>query len=324
MSLTSRNHLWAIAVALALPAVNVVAQDYPSKPLRILIPFTAGGLPDIFGRLLGNSMQPRLKQAVIVENRPGAGSAIGIGAVVNSAPDGYTLLVTGASSTQLRFLQKGLPFDPVVDLKAISQLVDGTGLIVTNRQTGIKSWPELVKYARANPGKLNYGSSGPGSVELAIEAIKSAAEVPLTEISYKGFGDYLPALLRNDIQVSIGDVGGFRQQILSGDVVPLLAVGHRRHQDFPAIPTIDELGYGDVIHPYFWLGFFAPKATPQSIVDKLYGEVRYFVSSPDSQKQAVNHDVELIGSSPEDFSKMMDTESKLWARVARATKLIPQ
>ena len=306
--------LWAFQPALA--------QQYPSRPIRILVPFAAGGLQDIEARELSSSIQLRSGAAVVVENKPGGGGVIGMGEVARAQPDGYTLLVAGASVTQIALFRKDVGFDPAKDLVPVSQLADGVSLIVTNKQTGAKDWPELMALAKSRPGKLNYASFGPGSVQLGMESLKIAAGIDLTEIPYAGQAAYNTALLRNDVQLVLGV--GFKAMADAGDVIPLLAVGDKRNPQFPNIPTTTEAGYGRMIRSFGWVGLFAPGGTPAPILDRLAQEAAAFARSPDSQKRAAAAAIVLIGNSPEEFRRVFDADARTWAEIAKAIRLQPQ
>ena len=312
----------AAAMLLALPAA---AQTWPSKTVTIVVPFPPGGQQDIEGRALAASMQNHLKNPVVVENRPGAGSALGIGYVAKSPPDGHTILVTGPGPVFLKLVSKSLDFDPTKDLIPVSQLLDSISMIVTPQQTGAKNWNEFMALARKEPGKMNYGSLGVSSVMLAMEGLKSAAgDLPVTEIPYKGAAEYITAGLRNDVQLFLSTVGAFKQHIDAGAFVPLLAVGDQRHPAYPNIPATGELGYSNKIRAFAWTGVLVPTGTPQAIVDRIASEVAEYAKDPEARARAEKGYYQLVGSKPAEFKKLFDGDVAAWTAVAKAIKLEPQ
>jgi tripartite-type tricarboxylate transporter receptor subunit TctC len=312
----------AAALLLALPAA---AQTWPSKTVTIVVPFPPGGQQDIEGRALAASMQNRLKTPVVVENRPGAGSALGIGYVAKSPPDGHTILVTGPGPVFLKLVSKNLDFDPTRDLIPVSQLLDSISMIVTPQQTGAKNWNEFMALARKEPGKMNYGSLGVSSVMLAMEGLKSAAgDLPVTEIPYKGAAEYITAGLRNDVQLFLSTIGAFKQHIDSGAFVPLLSVGDKRHPAYPNVPSTGELGYSNKIRAFAWTGVLVPTGTPQSIVDRIAAEVAEYAKDPAARERAEKGYYQLVGSTPAEFKKLFDGDVAAWTTVAKTIKLEPQ
>jgi tripartite-type tricarboxylate transporter receptor subunit TctC len=312
---------------LALAAGPALAQEanWPSRTITIIVPFPAGGQQDIEARGLQQSMEEHMKKSVIVENRPGAGAALGIGYVARSQPDGHTVLITGAGAALLHLVQKNLGFDNTKDITPVSEISTGISLIVTNKQTGAKDWKEFTELARKNPGKLNYASLGVSSVTLAMEGLKGANNnLPVSEIPYKGQTDYMSAALRNEVQLILGTIGPFKPYLDNGAFVPLLVIGDKRYKVYPNVPSTGELGYGDKIRPFAWTGMFVRTGTAQSIIDRLYGEVAYYVKQPDAIKRDEANYSELIGSSPAEFKKVYDADIAAWGAVAKSINLQPQ
>lgn len=300
------------------------AQQYPSRQISIVVPYPPSGQHDLVARMLAGSMEKRLRVPVVVDNRPGAGSAIGSALVAKAQPDGYTLLVTGSSVGQLHLLQANITFDPVKDLIPVSYLVSGMTVFVTNKQTGVKTWKDFVAYANRNAGKVNYASAGRSSILIAFEALKDAARMNLSEIPYKGQGEYLPALLSNDVQLIMGTTGTFKQYIDKGDMVPLLVIGDRKEPGYPSVPTTEELGYGEAVRPFASTLLMAPGGTPRQIVDRLSAEVAFFVSQPDIIKRAADINTEMVGSTPAVARKTYDGDIAAWTKVAKSINLRPQ
>ncbi len=319
-----RNGALGLLGGLVLLATPVAAQQYPSRQITLVVPFTAGGQQDVEARALAESMSKRMNTSVIVDNRPGGGSAIGIGLVAKAPPDGYTLLVTGSSVAQLQFMRKDLGFDPSKDLVPISYLSTGITMFVTNKATGVKTWQDFVAYANKNPGKANYASLGVGSVLLAFEALKQAAKANIAEVPYKGMSEYITALLRDDVQLIMGTIGGFKQHIETGDMVPLMIINDKRIAAFPNVPSTGELGYGASIRPFAATGFYAPTGTPKAVLDKLYDEVAFYVKQPETLKRAENFYTEMIGSNPAEAKKTYDDDVAVWGAVAKSINMQPQ
>jgi len=309
--MTSRLSLIAAAAAALCAALPAAAQQYPSRQITITVPFPAGGQQDVEARGLAQSMEQRLKQPVIVENRPGAGAAIGIGHVVRSPADGHTVLVTGAGAALLHLVSKNLGFDPTKDIVPVSMLADTTSLIVAPSAAGATTWNEFMDMARKNPGKLNYASLGVSSVSLAMAGLRVAA-------------DYVTAALRNDVQLFINTYGPMRVHIDSGKFVALLSVGDRRHPALPNVPSTGELGYGSRIRGFAWTGVFVPTGTPPAIIDTLHREVAHYAQDPAAKARAEKAFNILVGSSPAEFKKIYDADIAAWSAVAKSINLQPQ
>ena len=227
-----------------------------------------------------------------------------------------------ASITQLNFLRKGLTFDATKELVPISQLSEGITTIVTNRQSPFKTWQEMVAYAKANPGKLNFGGIGVSSVHIAWQSLIRTIGIDIPEIPYAGQSAYETALLRNDVQVILGL--NFKPRVDSGDIVPLIAIGDKRHPHFPNVPTTNDLGYGKAIRGFGWTGFFAPAGTPKPIVDRLAFEAANYAKDPDAVRRITAAGSVLVGSSPQEFKKSFDNDTQVWGAVAKAINLQPQ
>lgn len=319
------KHLSALMATTLLAVVPAFAQQYPTRQITIVVPFPAGGQQDVEARALGQSMSARLKQPVIVENRPGAGSAIGIGHVAKAAPDGYTVLVTGAGAAVLHLIANNLSFDPTKDIAPVSQIVQGSIVVTAPAQVGVKTWKEFEDLARKNPGKLNYASLGASSLTLAMEGLRKAAgDLPITDIPYKGAADYYQAALRNDVQLFMSAYGEMRGHIDAGKFVPLLTLGSAKHPVLSNLPTTEELGYGKWVRNFSWTGVFVPTGTPPAVIDTLYREIAYYVQLPATKERAATAGVALVGSTPAEFKKFVDADVAAWSGVAKAINLKPQ
>jgi len=317
-----RSALASIALLLSafcLPAC-AQAQSYPSKPLRIIVPYPAGGGLDVMARLLGDRLGHRLGQPVVIENKPGAGTLIGADFVAKSAPDGHTLMITADTTITLnQYLYAKLPYDPVKDFAPVTQLVQLNQLLVTNPAVPANNLKELIAYARANPNKLNYASYGSGTPpHLAMETLKNLTGIAITHVPYKGLPQAVPAVLADEVQLTFSGAASSMAYIKSGRLRALAIGGKQRLQIMPEVPTFTELGYPEV-PASTWFGVFAPAGTPRDIVKKLQAEFKELISEPEfTQKEVVAKGYELVANTPEEFSAVIATEI---VRNARAVKI---
>ena len=314
---------WIVGVIAAVAlAGGALAQDYPSKPITIIVPFPPGGPFEVV-RHLAAHMEAKWGKSVIIDNRPGAGGLIGAQAVSKATPDGYTLLFLGASVASLKVLVKDTTFDPVTDLAPVSMFADFPSGFVTNGDVPAKNIDQFVAWAKANPGKVNYGSVGPNASMLGIEAFKRAAGIDMTDIPYSGGAQTLTALLRNDVQFTgVALNKGIKQQVDEGKVTPLIAIGAKRPRLFPDVPSTAEKGYN--IPRNGWSAMFAPPGTPKAILDKLAAEVAIYVKTPGAAKVADDLGVELGASTPEELGQQVKSDAKGWADIANTIGFKPQ
>jgi tripartite-type tricarboxylate transporter receptor subunit TctC len=318
------------ALALALAAIpwaalgSAAAQDaaasYPSRPIRIIVGFTAGGGNDILARLVGQKLSESLGQPVVIENKPGAGAIIGTEYVKGQAADGYTLLMgaSGAMTINPAVYTK-LPYSTQRDFVPISMVASFPFLLLVNPATPVKSVAELVAYAKANPDKANYGSSSP-AFQLTAELFKQRTGAPMQHIPYKGSNESLGAVVANQVLVSIVDAAPAAGQIAAGQVRPLAVTSGKRSPQFPDVPTLSEAGVPDM-EVAFWSGLFAPAGTPPAIVGKLQDEVRRIVRLPDIQERMKTLAVEPAGNTSEEFSRAIAADIERWTAVAKASNI---
>ena len=311
----------ALLIALVFAGeVNAQAQAYPSKPIRIVVPYGAGGGIDVISRLVGEKLSQRLGQPVVIDNRPGGGTLLGAEQVAKAAPDGYTLMVTtDATMTINPYLYAKLPYDAVKDFAPITQMVFLNQLLLENSAVPANNLKELIAYAKANPGKLNYGSYGSGSQpHLAMEMLKSQAGLYIVHVPYRGLTQTVPATIAGDVQLTFSGAASSLAFIKSGRLKALAVGGKTRLALLPDVPTFTESGFPDV-PANAWFGLFAPAGTPRDIVMKLNAEVVRILRDPEFvQKELTAKGYELIASTPEEFTTFLAADS---VRNARAVKI---
>jgi tripartite-type tricarboxylate transporter receptor subunit TctC len=296
------------------------AEDYPSKPIRFVVPYPAGGPLDTVARLLGQKVSESLKQPVIVDNRPGAGGNIGADFVAKSAPDGYTILMGAVATHAINPTLYGhIPYDPVADFIPITQVASTPNVLVVNPSVPAKDVREFVAYAKANPGKLNFGSGSTGSAgHLAGELFKTMAGVDMTHVPYKGAGPAMQDLVAGQIQLMFDNLASSLGQIRAGKVRPLAVTTAKRTSLAPELPTIAESGLpGFDINT--WFGVFAPARTPQPVVDRLYTEFTRALAMPDVRQKMVDLGAEPVGNKPAEFAAYIRSEKDRYARVIKAS-----
>ena len=294
------------------------AQTYPGKPLRLIIPFPGGGGgADYVGRVIGQKLAERLGQPVVIENRPGAAGNIGIELVAKAQPDGYTLLLTTPSLTISPSLYKKLNYDPVRDLAPISLVAEIPNLFLVRPSLPVRSLKEFVDYARANPGKLNFGGSGIGSsTHLATVLFMSLAKVNLVNVTYKGSAQALIGMLGGEIDVIVIGPTAAMPQIQAGKVRALAVLRNERLPSLPNVPTIKEAGI-DNSEVTTWYGILAPAGTPRDIINRLNAEWIRIAAMPDTLEKMQNAGVETMSGTPEQFAELIKAEIARWAKVIK-------
>ena len=315
-----RRRILQLGVGAALaPALPDIARSetYPSRPVRLLVGYAAGGVNDICARLTAQWLSERLGQQFVVEDRPGAGSNLATEAVVRANPDGYTLLEASTSNAWNATLYQNLNFDFIRDIAPVASTVLTYNVLVTNLSFQAKTVPELIAYAKTNPGKINMGSAGPGSSpHLYGELFKSMAGVDMTTVHYRGDGPAVPDLLGGQIDVMFGSVVTWSEQIKGGKVRALAVTSATRTKLFPELPPIGEFVPG--YEGFGWQGIGAPKNTPQDIIDKLNREINAGLADPKLKAQFENLGAEIFSDSPAQFGKFIADYTQKWAKVIRA------
>jgi tripartite-type tricarboxylate transporter receptor subunit TctC len=297
-------------------ALGAAAQAYPNKPIRWIVPYTPGGITDSVTRVVTQKLQDALGQPVVVENKPGANSIVGADLAAKSAPDGYTVLTVIAAHAANATLYAGkLPFDPVKSFTPVSLAAIAPLIITVNNNFPAKDVKELVAYAKANPNKISFGSSGVGSAtHLTFELFKQTAGIEMVHIPYKGTAPALAAELAGDIQV-LGDVpSSLMPHVRAGKIRALAMFSSRRVTGAPEVPTIVEAG-GPAIEGSTWVLFLMPAGSPREAVQRVSSEVAKILQTPEIRARFEQLGIEAVGNSPEEASRFLQDEIAKWAKV---------
>jgi tripartite-type tricarboxylate transporter receptor subunit TctC len=317
-----RKFLHLAAGAAALPAVSrfAWAQAYPTRPVRIIVPYAPGGAPDIIARLIGPWLSARLGQPFVIENRPGGGNNIGTEAVVRAPPDGYTLLLVSTTNAINATLYDKLNFVFLRDIAAVAGISSLPLVMVVNPSVPAKTVPEFTAYAKANPGKINLGSPGIGTPpHVAGELFKMMAGVDLVHVPYRGGGAVLSDLLGGQVQVLFGSTSLTVEQIRAGKLRPLAVTSATRWEGLPDIPTVGDFVPGYEASSIFGLG--APKKTPVEIIDRLNSEINAGLDDPKLKTRLVDLGGTVLAGSPADFGKLIADDTEKWGKVIRAANI---
>ena len=314
-------HILKIAgIACALSMLSgsfAVAQEWPTKPITLVVPFAAGGTTDLVGRPLAQSLAARLGHSVIVDNRAGAGGTIGAGLVAKSIPDGYTMFLATIAHTIAPGIYKSLSYDFVKDFDPITVVGEVPNVLIVNPSVPANTPAELIAYIKANPGKVNYGSAGPGSVEhLSGELFHAMADINIVHVPYKGGAPMMTDLIAGHIQMAIETSGSALQHIKAGSVRALAVSTREPSPFFPGLPTLNEAGLKgyDVTT---WYGLLVPKGTPAAVRTKLYQTVSEILTSPDMIARLADLGAVAGGEPPEKFAAFIQAETAKWTRVTK-------
>jgi len=307
----------------ALPALPLNADDYPSHPVRIIVPFGAGGPTDVYTRAIAEELRKSLNQAFVEENKPGAGTTIGTDFVAKAAPDGYTLLMVSGTQTVNETLYTHKPYELMRDLVPIAPLIDSDLVLVVHPSVPAKNLNELLALARARPGTLNYGSSGPGSnYHMAGELLKHLTGVDIVHVPYKGSTGMRTDILSGQIQILFDSVPTMAPMIRAGKVRALGTSALTRSPILPDVPTIAEAGVPG-FQATLWVGFMAPAGTPQPIVEKLNREITKVVTRPDIKVAWEKTGATPVSMTQSNFKKFMDAQISKWADLIKANRITP-
>jgi tripartite-type tricarboxylate transporter receptor subunit TctC len=304
-----------LAVCVATGALAQAA--YPAKPVRIVVPYSAGGPADIYARFIGDRLQKALGQPFVIENRPGAGAIIGTDVVAKSAPDGYTLLMMSNTHTVNESLFTKKPYSLMRDLAPVSPINYSDLLLVVHPSVPANNLKELIALCKSKPGVLNYASSGPGTpYHMAGELFKAMAGIDVVHVPHKGSAEARTSVLAGDVQMMFDAITTMAQLAQAGKVRPIATSGKTRSSIAPGVPTLDEAGlpgYDAVI----WLGIMAPTATPKPIVDMLNSEIQKIAGLPDVKEAWAKQGAVPMRMTPTEFGKFMEQDIQKWAKVVK-------
>lgn len=305
----------AVVVMAAVGAVN--AQQYPAKPIRIILPFAPGGPSDIVGRVLSQKMSEQIGQQVVTDNRAGAGGNLGLEIAAKAPPDGYTLVIASPTLAISPSLYKKLNYDPQKDFAPVSTVANIPNVMLVHNSVPAKSVKEFIELARRSPGKLNYGSSGAGSTtHLSSEILSNMAKLRMVHVPYKGQGLALSGLMSGQVDMMIMAVPSAQGMVQASKVRPLAVLADKRVSALPDVPTMAEAGVKDFV-VNVWFGVLAPAATPREVVNRLNGELVKTVSAADVRERFTGAGIEPASSTPEQFAGYIRSETARYAKVIR-------
>ena len=318
--IATRILLAAIVIA-GLNAGDAAAQSYPNRPIKLIVPFPAGGPPDTIARLVGNDISSRLGQTVVIDNRPGGGATVGTRAAANAEPDGYTLLYGSTTSLSIGpALFKNLDYDAAKSFAPVASVSVGSMVVAVNAAVPAKTVPELVAYAKANPGKLYNGAGVASPPHIAWGLFKLTTGTDIVFVPYRGMAQAMTDMLASQIQMMIDGIGSLLPHIRDGKVRALAVTGTTRSGDLPDVPTMIESGYPDYVLS-FWTGILAPAGTPPEFVAKINAAINQGLKSPEMKQSLAKFNVEPNIASPQEFSVFLADEARKWADVVKATNI---
>jgi tripartite-type tricarboxylate transporter receptor subunit TctC len=314
------------ACGAAIPAVVAVAADtYPVKPIRLIVPFPPGGPADALARTVGDRLSAALGQAVIVDNRPGAAGNIGMELAAKAAPDGYTLVLAPAGNLTVNpSLYRNVPYDVARDFAPVTVIAAVPNILVVNPAVPAQNLAELIQYAKANPGRLNFSSPGSGSgAHLAGELFKSSAGVDIVHIPYNGIAPAVTAVVAGDVQLMFAGAPSALPQVSGGKLRALAVASPKRIAAAPALPTLDESGLPgfDVTS---WYSIVAPAGTPPAIVERLQNEIARALDNPGVRTKLAALGAEPIANSPAEFAAMIKSETAKWSKIVKDANIKPE
>jgi len=306
-----------MAAVLALTAGAAFGQTFPAKPIRLIVPFAAGGSTDMTARALAQKLSEQLAHPMVAESRPGAGGNLGLEFVAKAAPDGHTLVLAGPAVAVSPSLYARLNYDPLRDFAPVSSVAALQNIMVVHNSVPANSLKAFVALARRNPGKLSFSSNGPGSTNhLATELFKSKFKLDMTHVPYKGSAPGLVALMSGEVDMGVMGVSTAIPMVQAKRLRALAVLAERRVDVLPQVPTSKEAGVDDFVVP-FWVGVLAPAATPREIVQQLNGEIRKALAAPELQKRLASAGVETTGGASEAFAAFIKHEITRYARVIK-------
>jgi tripartite-type tricarboxylate transporter receptor subunit TctC len=318
MSSIRISGLLALALTVVWPAA-LSAQDYPNKPVRIIVPFGAGGPADVFARVLAQHLTESQKQSFVVENRPGAGAIIGTDAVAKSAPDGYTLLLMSNTHTTNESLIPNKPFQLMRDFVPVAPINYSDLLMVAHPGTGVKNLKEFIALAKSKPGALNYASSGPGTpYHMAGELFKAMSGTDIVHVPHKSSGDMRSSVIGGHVQMMFDAITVMAEGVRSGQLIALGTTGKQRSTVMPEVPTVAEAGVPGY-EATIWLGLMAPKGTPQEVVEKLNREIAKIMERADIKENWAKQGAVPMLMQPAEFEQYLRADIEKWAHVVKVS-----
>ncbi len=321
--MTRRRALGASAALVSLVAAPGAgrAQDFPTKPIKLVIPFTPGGVTDNIGRLMAERMGRELGQPLVVDNRAGANGRIGTDAVAKSPPDGYTLLVGSVGAFTIHPHMIKVPYDPVNDLVPISLIATNDVVIVLNPERPPKTAQEFIAWCKANSGKLQYGSSGIGSpTHLAAELFKSRVGFDIVHVPYKGDSAAIMDVVAGVVDFSFSTISATISLINGGKLRPIAVTGLNRSAILPNVPTLDESGLKG-FNAESWVGLFAPARTPDAVIQRIYGAVKTSLADPEVRQKLVAGGNTIVGNDTAQYREFLAAEWDKWGEVVRKNNI---
>jgi len=318
--IASASLVAALSVLLAVPAG---AQDYPTRPIRMVVPFSPGGGSDISARILADGLSEALAQTIVVDNRPGAGSILGCNIAAKSTPDGYTTLLGNISMAFNTALYKNMPYDAIRDFSPVTLVTQQPNILVANPALPAKSFKEFLSLAESQPGKLTFASAGRGSgTHLAMEMLLMSRKLDLIHVPYKGTGPAITALLGNQISVFFSTYASALPHVKAGRLTAFAVTSVNRTRTLPEVPTVAESGFPGYEYNT-WYGLLVPAKTPRAVVQKLNKTAVAVLNSDKTRKRYLAQGVDAIPSTSEQYVAHLASEIKKWTKVVRAAK-IPQ
>ncbi len=313
---------WFVALAcLVATATAAQAQTYPVKPIRLVLPYSPGGIIDYVGRALAQKLGEGIGQPVVAENRPGAGGILGVDTVARSTPDGYTLVLMDPAIVINPTLQADVPYDLFKSLQTVSIISSSPEVLVVAPALPVKSFAELVAYGKANPGKLNFGSAGIGTTpHLAGEMFKLRTGVDATHIPYKSIGQSYPDMMANKVQMAFSSIAGALPFTTDNRVRAIATTGTKRSSVYPDLPTVAEAGLAG-FEVDLWLGIFAPASLPPAVLTRLNAELKKALASDDLKASLAKVGVEPRGTSPDEGAAFLRSEYEKWKQVITDGKI---
>jgi tripartite-type tricarboxylate transporter receptor subunit TctC len=307
-----------LALAILTTAFSAAAQTYPDRPIKLIVPFAAGGPPDVIARVISEHLAPRLKGTIVIENRPGAGATIGTRSVAGADPDGYTLLFASTTSLSIApFIMKDVGYDAIANFAPVGGVSIGPMVVVVHPSVPVNTVQELIAYAKANPGKLNYGSGVASPPHVAWGLFTTMTGTSIQYVPYRAMAGAMTDLVSGQIQMMIDGAGPLLPFIRDGKMKPLAVTGKTRSSDFPNLPTMIEAGYPN-FELTFWTGIVAPAATPPQLVGKVNDALNDALRSPPVKAALQKFNIEPNITKPQEFAGFLKSEYAKWGGIIRS------